>query len=138
MKSEVRPDYKYEYYSYILCYVDNIMIIHYDSFSILKNINNYFTLKTFSIGEPDIYLGSNIREMIMPNSVCCWSMSPSNYVQKAVRNCETHLKNQCGGKYSLVKDTANPFAYQYEPNVRIHRIRTYNRPPKPTGCRLSG
>ena len=57
--------------------------------------------------------------MIMPNSVCCWSMSPSNYVQKAVRNCETHLKNQCGGKYSLVKDAANSFGYHYEPKVDV-------------------
>ena len=43
----------------------------------------------------------------------------SKYVQEAVINFETHLKEQCGGKYSLVKDVANPFAYHYEPKVEV-------------------
>ena len=64
---EVRPDDKYEYYSYILCYLDGIMVIHHDSLSILKRINKYFTLKPFSIGEPDIYLGANLSKITMPN-----------------------------------------------------------------------
>ena len=65
-KAEVRPDNKYESYFYILCYVDDIMFIHYDSLSmvihhdslvILKKIDKDFTLKPSSSGETDIYLG---------------------------------------------------------------------------------
>ena len=29
------------------------------------------------------------------------------------------------------------FVYVDAPVVRIHGIRTYNRPPKPTGCQFS-
>ena len=35
MNPEVRPDDYYEYYSYILCYVDDIMVVHHDAMSIL-------------------------------------------------------------------------------------------------------
>ena len=38
-KSVVISDDKYEHYSYILCYVDDIMVIHNDSLSILKKID---------------------------------------------------------------------------------------------------
>ena len=55
----------------------------------------------------------------MPNGVWCWSMIPAKYVQEAIRNCETHMKERCGGKYSIVKDAANPFAYDYEPKVDV-------------------
>ena len=95
------------------------MVIHNDSLIILKKIDKYFTLKPPLIGEPDIYPGANLRKMTMPNGVWCCSMIPSKYNQEAIRNCERHLKEQCGGKYSLVKDAANPFDYNYEPEVDI-------------------
>ena len=57
-KDEVIPDDGFEYYSCILCYVDDILVIHHDSLSILKRIDSYFKLKPASIGDPDIYLGA--------------------------------------------------------------------------------
>ena len=120
MKPEVRPDDHYEYYSYILFYVDYIMIVHHDALSILEKIDKYFTLKPTSIGDPDIYLGAKLRKMNLPNGVWCWGMSPSKYVQEAVRNFETHLKEHCNGKYSIFKDSVNPFAYNYEPEVDVY------------------
>ena len=84
MKPEVRPDDHYEYYSYILCDVDDIMVVHHDAMSILERIDKYFTLKPTSIGDPDIYLGAKLRKMNLPNGVWCWIMSPSKYVQEAV------------------------------------------------------
>ena len=95
------------------------MVIHHDSLSTLKNIDKYFTLKHSSIGDPDIYLCAKLRIMTIPNGVWCWIMSPSKYVQEAVSNCNTHLKEKCGGKYFLVKDATNPFAYHYEPEVDL-------------------
>ena len=41
-KATVRPDDGFEYYSYILFYVDDILLIHHDSLSILKIIDSYF------------------------------------------------------------------------------------------------
>ena len=51
----------YSYYSYILWYVDDILIIHYDTMTMLKKIDKYFKLKPDSIGDPNTYLGSKLR-----------------------------------------------------------------------------
>ena len=52
------PDDGHEYYSYIPCYFDDILVIHHDSLAILKGIDFYFKLKPKSIGDSDMYLGS--------------------------------------------------------------------------------
>ena len=98
------------------------MVIHHDELIILKKIDKYFTLKPSPIGDPDIYLGDKLIKMTMLNGVWCWIMIPSNYSQEAVRNCETHLEEQYGGKYYLVEDAANPFAYHYEPKVDVFEL----------------
>jgi hypothetical protein len=40
MKAELRPDDNYEYYSYILVYVDDILVVHHDTMSVFAQINN--------------------------------------------------------------------------------------------------
>ena len=45
MKAELRPDDNFRYYSYILCYVDDILVVHHDAMSILSQINSYLPLK---------------------------------------------------------------------------------------------
>ena len=54
-----RPDDGFEYYAYALLYVDDILMIHHDAMSALKQIDKAFTLKPDSVGDPDIYLGVN-------------------------------------------------------------------------------
>ena len=95
------------------------MFVHRDALSILERIDKYFALKPTSIGDPYIYLGAKLRKMQLPNGVWCWIMSPSNYAQEAVQNCETHLKEHCNGNYSLLKDAVNTFAYHYEPELDV-------------------
>ena len=60
LKAELRPDDNFKYYSYILIYVDDILVIHHDAMSILAQINNYLPLKPSSVGDPDIYLGAKL------------------------------------------------------------------------------
>ena len=110
IKPEVRPADGFEYYSYILCYVDDSTVVHHAASGIVDRIDKYFTLKSSSIGDPDIYLGANPRKMKMPNGDWCWTTSPSKYVQEAAKNCEMHLKENYVGKYCLMKDARNPFA----------------------------
>ena len=119
MKREVRPDDNFVYYSYILCYVDDILVVHHAPKGILTEIDKFFKLKPASIGDPDIYLGAKLRKMTLNNGVWCWSISPSKYVQEAVRNCETHLRENFDGKYKLQKNAPNPFPYHYEPEIDI-------------------
>ena len=50
MKLMVRPDYGFNYYAYVLIYLDDIMVTHNDAESILGSIYKYFKLKPSSIG----------------------------------------------------------------------------------------
>ena len=45
-----------DYYSYILCYVDDIMLIHHDVRPILDRIDKLMKLKESSVGDSDTYL----------------------------------------------------------------------------------
>ena len=74
-KAEARPDDGHEYYFYILCYVDDILVIHHDSLDILKRIDSYFKIKPNSIGDPDMYLVTKIKKMTLENRTWCWYLS---------------------------------------------------------------
>ena len=51
-KAEIRPDDGFKYYSYILCYVDDILcIVHHDALSVLHKIDKYMRLKPSSVGD---------------------------------------------------------------------------------------
>ena len=83
-KAEVQPGDGFEYYSYSICYVNDILVIHHDSLSILKIIDSYFNTKSSSIGDPDIYLRAKVKKITLANGTWCWSLSPYKYVQEAV------------------------------------------------------
>ena len=118
MKAAVRPDGT-EYYSYILNYVDDIMVIHHDAMPVLEEINKFMLLKPDSVGDPDIYLGAKVKRAQLENDIWCWTISPSKYVQEAVRNCENHIKNNFDEKYSFYKNAPNPFEQSYDPDMDI-------------------
>ena len=116
MKPEIDPDGD-EYYSYTLCYVDYVLVVHHEAMTTLMKIDKYFKLKPSSIGDPDIYLGAKLKYNRAPNGVCCWRLSPSKYVQEECNNCETFLNNNFDGKYFLPKMAPNPFVGGYQPET---------------------
>ncbi len=73
-KAETRADDNFCYYSYILCYVDEILCIHHDAMSVLDQINRYLPIKPNSVGDPDIYLGAKLRKTRFANDVLAWSL----------------------------------------------------------------
>ena len=97
------------YYSYILCYVDDIMVIHHDARPILDRIDKFMKLKESSVGDPDMYLGAKLKTVQMDHDVWCWYISPSKYVQEAVRNFQNHLKENLSDEYELISNAPNPF-----------------------------
>ena len=91
LKPEVRED-GYEYYAYVLFYVDDILCVHHDAEAVIRQIDYYFPMKAGSIGDPDIYLGSKLRKVQLDNGVWAWGLSPSKYIQEAVKNVEGYLE----------------------------------------------
>jgi hypothetical protein len=57
------------YYAYILCYVDDMLSINHNPMSVMNEINGYLPLKSSSVGDPDIYLGTKLKLTRLPNGV---------------------------------------------------------------------
>ena len=109
MKTEYRPEDKQEYYSYILCYVNDILCIHHDPNDLLNKLNGYVLLKPGSNGSPDMYLNMKLKCMNLYNGIWAWSISPPKYVQEAVRICEEHASKHLSKGYKLPRRAENPF-----------------------------
>jgi hypothetical protein len=73
-----------------------------DAMSALNELDYYFEMKPGSIGDPDIYLGGKLRKVALPNGVEAWGISPSKYVQEAVKNAEadTSRRTSAGARDS--------------------------------------
>ncbi len=122
LKAVTRPKDNVHYYAYILCYVDDILWIHHDPMSVMSEINVYLPLKPSSVGDPDIYLGTKLKQTQLPNGVMAWGLSPSKYVVQAGENCQVHLTDKLNGKYSLPTRADNPFPVDYDPSTDLSDI----------------
>jgi hypothetical protein len=85
MKPMTRPEDDFQNYAYVLIYVEDILAVSHDALGDLNKIDLYFKMKKGSIGFPDIYLGSRLRSVVLPNGVKSWLMSPTKYVAELSR-----------------------------------------------------
>ena len=60
------------YHSYILNYVDDVLVISKEAGPILARIGKHFKLKAVSVGPPPNYLGTNLRLTRLTNGVVAW------------------------------------------------------------------
>ena len=93
-KATIRPDDKFEFYSYLVVWTDDILAIDHDAMSVLRDIDKYFKMKPGSMGDPDFYLGTKLRKVKLSNGVDAWGFSPLKYVQEAVGNVEKNILAQ--------------------------------------------
>jgi hypothetical protein len=84
----------------------------------IKKINKRFPLKEGSVGDPDIYLGAKLRKVTLESGVEAWSMSPSKYVQEAVKNVKNYLQEKEPGR-PWPKKAPTPFVKDYKPEIDI-------------------
>jgi hypothetical protein len=90
---QVKPD-GFEYYEFMLIYVDDIMVLLHDTKPTMDAIASLYRLKEDSIGQPTRYLGANIGKFQLPDGHESWSMSGRDYVKSAVKNVETILAKE--------------------------------------------
>jgi hypothetical protein len=94
MRAKTR-DNGFEFYEYVLIYVDDILCISDTPQQSLEQIDKYFPMKPNLIGKPDIYLRAKLSGVRLPNQVEAWAMSPSKYIQEACKNAKQwHKENQ--------------------------------------------
>ena len=87
----VSPKDGFYHYTYVLIYVDDVMVINHDAESVLLRIYKYFKLKPSSIGDPDIYLGAKLKKMRLENGVWGWANIPARDVKELLENVEKYL-----------------------------------------------
>ena len=97
-KPMVRPEDGYQYYAYILLYIDDCLAIAHDTTAKLNLLDKYFQLKKGSIGDPAIYHGNKLCSVRLNNDVEAWSLSSWKYVQDTVKNIEQFILKKSGGR----------------------------------------
>jgi hypothetical protein len=122
LKAMTRPEDSVCYYTYILCYVDDILRIHHYPMSVMNEINGYLPLKPSSVGDPDIYLGAKLKQTQLPDGVMAWGLSPSKYIVQAIKKCQLHLTEKLNWKYSIPARADNPFPVDYDPSTDFSDI----------------
>ena len=105
-RAKTRPSDNLRYYEYVLLYVDDCLCVSHDATAALQELDRYFPMKKGSIGDPDIYLGAKLRLHQLNNRVQAWTMSPSKYIQDAVKNVEARLASK---QLSLPKRVTYPW-----------------------------
>ena len=81
------------YYTYLLVYVDDILVINKNPKEILDEIKRTFTIKSDSIKYPDVYLGMDITNRIHKDNGHSYMITGSNtYTKRAVSTVKDKMK----------------------------------------------
>jgi hypothetical protein len=98
-KPNTKPD-GFQYYSYIMVYVDDLMIIDQNLMHYMSQIQSRFKVKENSIGPPSVYLGANFQkiESRVPGKMC-WGGSSEQYVKEAIKQVKSKLAEN-GHRYN--------------------------------------
>ena len=76
----------FKYYSYILVYVDDLLIIDKDPSYYMCMVQSDFTVKPGSIEIPKTYLGAEIHKVTYEDGSYAWTMSAEGYFKKVIAN----------------------------------------------------
>jgi len=91
MRQAVKPN-GFEYYEYVLCYVDDILSVSHKPMETMDGIRARFTLKDDKVEEPADYLGAQLSKMTDgKGGKPFWSMSSEKYCKAAISNVEDRL-----------------------------------------------
>jgi hypothetical protein len=121
MLARTKPD-GFEYWSYILVYTDDILIVDHEPQVAMDYLASCYTLKPGSVKEPDTYLGAQVSKFYIDGAEDPekprWAMSSEKYVKQAVADVETELAkvDQC-----LPTRVTTPLSQGYRPELDASR-----------------
>ena len=77
----------YSYWSYMFVYVDDCLAVHHDPGSVMEDLKSRYKLKNDTYGEPERYLGENVKKYQLKHNrrKSNWSIHTYNYV---VESCK--------------------------------------------------
>jgi hypothetical protein len=117
MRPAVKPTGD-EYYEYILCYVNDLLVISHDAQAIMTHMSKHYTLKEGSVHEPDVYLGAEIKKWTIDGAddptKTRWAMSSDMYVKRAIADVEHELAQV---EERLTTKVTTPLSSGYRPEL---------------------
>jgi hypothetical protein len=109
----------FEYYEYILVYVDDILAISHRPRTIMETIKKQYRLKEEPMA-PKQYLGATIKQWNIPNETRpVWSMNSCHYIKEALRYLELELTK--AGK-TLKGKPSTPMQADYRPELDVSPV----------------
>jgi hypothetical protein len=117
MRAKTKPD-GFKYWSYILVYTDDILIVDHEPQVAMDYLASRYTLKPGSVKEPDTYLGAQVSKYFIAGAENPdkprWAMSSEKYVKQAVADVETELEkvDEC-----LPTRVSTPLSQGYRPEL---------------------
>ena len=115
----MRPGIKpcgFEYWEYVLCYVDDVLSISDKPMSTMKQIQQKFKLKNDKIEEPTSYLGADLSKMENQDGDLCWAMSSEKYCTATVDNIKSILHKK---GLRLPNKCVTPLSSGYRPEMDV-------------------
>ena len=114
----------FEYYAYILVYVDDLLLIMKDPKEAMSQIKESFTVKPASIEQPQKYLGADISKVYYADGSYGWTIGSETYITQAVNNLKKRMKQE-GFEYNKKLSDVNyspqqPFStLNYRPEMDV-------------------
>jgi hypothetical protein len=95
MRPAVKADGS-KYYEYVLCYIDDILIVSERPKRIMEGLEAKYILKAGSVGEPKMYLRAKVSKYWLEHSdnpdKVQWSLLAEDYINHMVKDVETELE----------------------------------------------
>jgi hypothetical protein len=113
-RAECKPN-GFEYYGYVLVYVDDILVISHAPKGTMESIAKFYRLKD-GYASPTRYLGATIRKwrILGDEDASHWGLSSDEYIKQAIANVELELEREgkrLQGRYST------PMSTNYRPEL---------------------
>ena len=90
----MRPAFKvygFNYHEYVLCYVENILLISHVPLKTSNGIKAVFNIKWDKSEPPEMYLGFVLQKVTKNDGTECWKTSSAKYLGDAINNVEEKL-----------------------------------------------
>ena len=119
LRKDIRSDGT-NYYTYILVYVDDILICSHDPTRYMNQLTQRYYVKKDSIGPPSIYLGSTFKKVTDRSGSQAWASSSDKYVKEAVEVAFNRSKAMGIKLQRCAKSPTSPFSnIKYRPELDV-------------------
>jgi hypothetical protein len=112
-------DSGFEYYEYILVYINDVLVISAMPSPVMKTIQNAYRLKD-PPAPHSTYLGATIKPWSIPHETKpVWSMNCVQYLKEAIKNVELELNKS---SYCLRGKPPTPMQVGYRPELDVSPV----------------